>query len=248
MQTQKVIDLGRNRATPHITAQKTDEGELPAKYANHQFFYVCYPTGWEFSLQHGFLPVLNEVSLTPGLNGVPLNGDSSRAVAGSLAKGGTVIRDNDPALRDWQNYLVSYPCQGGGKHYCFKAAEYSVLPGGRVRETDYSEALTAFRLHLRDSGLVPPMHPSVYLLLLDVEHKGLERLRKEAAALRRRPEDVAAKEARIAAMIACWDGPQPSQPSVPDAAVPAAVSLKPKREKAPINTSSLHGQPQPEAP
>lgn len=238
MQTTRILNLGREQATPHRPAERVDTSALPAKMRNYPFFYVCYPTGWEFLPDRGFVPVLNEVTQRPGVNGVDEHGDPSKAVAGSMKKGGVIIRAEDPRLGPWQGYLMSYPCQKG-RHYCFMAAEFAVLPGGRVSEKDYSAELLDFRVYLRDHRIVEPMHVSVYQLLLEREQKGLERLRKEASQQRRRPEDVAAKEARIESLQAAWvaycerwyvptDAPEPE--AAPASTTPARA-LKARRER-----------------
>lgn len=202
MPNRQTIHLGT--AKPHITAEAQEDQALPPEFANHPFVFAHFTNGWEYDLEAGFVPSLCEIKGKPGCNGVGDDGKLTRALAGAMEKGGTVIHPNDGRLGEWMNYVGVFPVRGGGKHYTFIRAAYTVLPGGHVVAEDRSAELRAFKVHLRDSGIVPAMERAVFEMLMEIESKGLARIVKAHGKGQALPEAVDAKKARIAAMQKAW--------------------------------------------
>lgn len=191
-------------AAPFAPAASQDESRLPAKYANHKFVFVHYPSGWSWVDGFGFLPDLSRIVAMPGVNGVSRDGKANKATAGSIEKGGLVINTMDPRLGKWRPYIGSYDCRNGGKHWCFIRQGFTILPGGNVREDDASAAFNEFRQHLMDAGICYPMDEVVYNEKLEIEKTAIERIARDAE---KNPHRLAKYEARVArrdAMVAWW--------------------------------------------
>ena len=200
-----------------------DEG-LPAKFANNPFVYVHYPRGFTFDEVAGeFLPDLNEGHLTAGVNGVEEDARDPKILkpqkmfAGTMAKGGIIINTDDDRLGEWKNYLASFDCKGGGKHYCFVGVEFDKLPGGEAVAREASDAFREFRQYIRDHRLCHEMSEPVYNKLLSIEESALDRSIQRAQANPHLAKKVDAVEAKIAAMKKAWsklceaDNAQPVQ-------------------------------------
>lgn len=221
------MSIALTKPTPFVPSADQDERRLPASYSNHRFVFVHYPTGRTFSEEHGFIPELSTIVAKPGVNGVGKDGRLNKPIAGSIQKGGIVINPNDARLGEWVNYVASYDTVNG-KHWCFKAETFSILPGGRVAQGDNSAKFIAFRKQIDAAGMCHPMEEAVYNELREVERRACERLGKEAA---KNPHMKAAYDARVgrmAAMDAAWrklaglDAPIPADapmltPTVADA-------------------------------
>ena len=202
----------RIAATGRYQRKQVVENEgLPAKYANNPYVYIHYPRGWTFDGEVGeFLPDLNEGHLTAGVNGVDEDPRDHRILkpqkmfAGTLAKGGIIINTDDERLGEWTNYLASYECKGGGKHYCFVAVEYDILPGGEAVAREAPAEFRKFRQHIRDHKLCHGMSEPVYNKLLSVEEAALERAINRAQSNPHLSKKVEAVEVKIAAMKEAW--------------------------------------------
>lgn len=192
-----------NAPTPFVPQADQDVRRLPASFTNQRFFFVHYPAGWSFSLALGFLPDLNTIVAKKGVNGVGENGQMTKPISGSIQKGGNVINPADGRLGKWRDYVASYDTVNG-KHWCFAACRFTILPGGRVHQNDNSAEFAEFRRHLLDVGMCHALDESVYNELREVERKRLEKLGKEAA---RNPHRMAEYESRVEygrAMEAAW--------------------------------------------
>lgn len=214
---------------PFIPQADQDERRLPQKYTNQRFVYVHYPAGWSFDPVLGFLPDLNTIVAKKGVNGVGEDGRMNKPIAGSIQKGGIVINPADRRLGEWHNYVGSYDTVNG-KHWCFKACRFTILPGGNVSQNDNSAEFAAFRKHILDAGMCNSLEEPVFNELREIERKRLERAGKEAA---KNPHLKAAYEARIEvgrAMDAWWakytgaDQPTPANaPQIAPTVDPAAL-------------------------
>jgi len=187
-----------------------DEG-LPAKFANNPYVYVHYPRGFSFDDVLGeFLPDLNEGHLVAGVNGVeedPRNPKilkPQKMFAGTLAKGGIVINTDEDRLGEWKNYLASFDCKGGGKHYCFVAVEFDKLPGGEAIAREAPNQFREFRKYIRDHRLCHEMSEPVYNKLVGIEESALDRAIQRAQSNPHLGKKVEAIQARIAAMKKAW--------------------------------------------
>ena len=189
---------------PFVPETADDSSKLPAKYANYRFLFVHYPKGWGFNEADGFMPELSEIVAMPGANGIGDDGKLSKAIGGSVQKGGVIINPQDGRLGEWVNYVASYPCRNGRKHYCFKSVEFDILSDGDVKQRDTSKDYRRFLAHIRDGGFIAPMSEAVYNGLLEVEGRGLERCIKAASNNPHRAPQVEAKQKRIEAMRAAW--------------------------------------------
>ena len=234
-------------ATTYVPRTQTEATGLPPAFANYPFVCVHYPHGWAYSEEWGFVPELSEIVSKPGVNGVEIHGqgpnaviNNTKAIAGSLKKGGRIIDPKDSRLGDFREYVVFYPTTNGGKHFCFAGSEFEILPGGHVKQTDTSANYMAFKLHVRDAGLVEPMARSVYLKLRDMEHTALNRLVRRSADSPFYQEKVKAKEARMLAMDKAWEAycAKVAAPAVDE--VPAG-KMKLKAKPAAVNTKPAEG-------
>lgn len=223
---QRTITL--SGGTPYKVTAAREEDALPPAFANYPFLFVHYPIGWEYHDTAGFLPSLSAIVARPGVNGVGKDGNLSRAIGGSIQKGGIVVQTDDPRLGDWLDYVTTYPTRGGGRHYCFKGVGYVILPGGRVSTVDDPAADVAFRSHLRDAGMVHPLSHAVYQMILEIEQVGLARLEKRVNANPHLAEKLAAKRTRITAIHAAWAQIENAVVPEPAPASPAAIPTKPR--------------------
>ena len=241
MSNSTTIRMGK--PTPYVANPATEEIALPAEMANHPFIYAHAPHAWEYDSERGFLPSLSEITSKPGINGVGDDGKIARVIGWFHdEKGGILIEPTDDRLGPWKHYVASFPCQGGRKHYCFRDCGFVVLPRGRVIVEDHSAEMRDFRQHIRDSGIVAPMDPVVFDLLMEREGRGLRRLEIEVAGNRRLPEAVVAKRARMDAMRAAWAKmtaapPPEAAPAPPDAPQGHGRRIKPAPADADLNAA-----------
>lgn len=189
---------------PYQAKAAVEDQSLPRHYTNAPFWFVHYHAGWSYDLEHGFLPELSEIQQKPGVNGIGDDLKPNRAIAGSMAKGGVVIQHDQPNLGPWLNYLDRYPCRGGGFHYCFKGSQYHLLPNGGAAPQNTADTFIAFRVYLRDQGLVRTLSWPVYTQMREREGLRLTRLVKAAAKAPYMEEQVTAQRARIKAMETAW--------------------------------------------
>jgi hypothetical protein len=240
----------RNPETYHPRVQQEEEG-LPASFANAPFVHVHYPHGWSYLDGHGFVPDLSEIVSKPGVNGVTIQGhgrnaviDTSRAIAGSMKKGGRIIDPTDPRLGEFVNYVVYYPTTNGAKHFCFMGAEFEKLPGGSVTQLDTSDVHLRFRLHLRDAGLVEPMSRTVFNKLRDIAQKQANRHQTRAMNSPMAEAEYRRRVQRIAEIDAAWTAYQgaPAVHALGTAPAMAGGKLKIKATPAPpVPTGGANG-------
>lgn len=213
-------------ATPLIPAASQDENRLPPQYTNHRFEYIHYPGGWSWVEGIGFLPDLSRVVAMPGVNGVTKDGKASKALSGSIDKGGLRISPTDPRLGKWAPYIGNYLTRSGGRHWCFIKQTFTILPGGAVREDDRSAEFNEFRAHLMAAGVCYPMEEVVFNQCIEIENRGIERLARDAE---KNPYRKAAYEARVAkraAMLKWWaDRNGVTDPNATQTLTPVAAEL-----------------------
>jgi hypothetical protein len=233
--------------TPYKVTAAREEDALPAQFRNDPFVFVHYATAWEYHDTAGFLPSLSAIVATPGVNGVGKDRNMSRAIGGSVAKGGIVIATDDRRLGEYVDYIVTYSVRGGGKHYCFRGISYDILPGGRVLTVDDPGQDLAFRAHLRDAGLVHPLGRAAYNIVLEIERRGLERLEKRVNANPHLAQKLEAKRARVAAIEAAWAklSEAPAQESAaetePAVASAGVRKLRPASASADLKAAGARG-------
>ena len=235
-------------ASPYVPRTHTEATGLPASFSNYPFVCVHYPHGWSYSEAHGFVPELSEIVSKPGVNGVTMDGvgpnaviNNNRAVAGSMKKGGRIIDPKDSRLGEFMGYVVFYPTVNGSKHFCFAGSEFEILPGGHVKQTDTSARYMAFKLHVRDAGLIEPMAQSVYARIRDIEVTKLNRLVRRSADSPFYQAKVDESQKRLIAMDAAWDAyVTAAETGEADATTPPA---KPGRLKIKPQTADVSVKP-----
>lgn len=199
---------------------------LPQEYANTSFLYVAYPGGWEWdSGSKRMLPCLSEIRVKAGVNGIGDDLSAHRAVGSSRQKGGALIDPQDRRLGEWQHFITRYKVGAGkpmkqiGWHYCFRSSTFEILPGGRTSPVDGSADFRAFRAHLVDAGIVPPISGPEVSDLLSRERLGLRRLIAQAQNNPHRSDAVKAKQERVTAIEEWWAAENaPAVDAAPDAA------------------------------
>lgn len=177
---------------------------LPADMANYAFTHVHYPGGWVYDDELGFLPELSEITARPGVNGVPINGNTNLAMAGAIGKGGMIVNPTDPRLGDYRNYMARFKCVGGRHRYGLAQDEYVLLPGGEAKQEDTSAYKRGLLVHLRDNGMVHPLESPVYRKLLDIEERACRRLAERSAANPFFTDALKARQLRLAKMKQAW--------------------------------------------
>ena len=174
-----------------------------------RFVYVHYAKSWEFAgLEWGFLPIPKKVVAVPGCNGVGARGDLTPVIVGVTQKGGIYIDPTDNRLGEYEGYVQYYDCENGAKWYCDFCSEATVLPDGEIIWDSKEGALNGFRSHLRDSGILNPLIPEIYKMLLAKQVTRTERI---GAKLNRNPhlQDKYDNEVKkLEEMKACWSDTQ----------------------------------------
>lgn len=177
-------------------------GTKPGK----RFVYVHYPKSWEFvGGDHGFLPIPKRVVAVPGCNGIGKNGDLTPVIIGVTQKGGTYIDPTDNRLGEYEGYVQYYDCDNGQKWYCDFCAEATVLPDGEIIWDSKPGEWEKFRATLRDSGIIQPLIPEIYRMLLEKHSKRTERI---GSKLNRNPHlqnKYDAELKKLEDMKACWE-------------------------------------------
>jgi len=186
-----------------------------------RFIYVHYESAWNYHAEHGWLPKLSKLIAVPGVNGVGDDGSLNRVINGATAKGGTVIRPEDkrllqsgedPEEAEFYQYGRYYSTTSGERWWIEPGAEPTVTPAGRIIwNTDESVIVFArFCKHLRDAGIVEPIHPLVIAEKTANQQARVEDLQRRAAinphlatklaealavleAMRSQPDDPATK-------------------------------------------------------
>lgn len=198
----------RPKGETYRPAESVAETKLPPEFRNHPFIFVHYPTAWEWDAESKrFLPSLSQIVLRPGVNGVGDDLSPRRAIGGSVAKGGVVVRPEDSRLGEWQNFVTRYPVRtptgkGEAWHYCFRSQEFAVLPNGQAAVIEGSEDFRRFRAHLLDAKIIDEPGAVMVRAVVEVERRGLERKVREARDNPHRASEVEAKRERLAAMEA----------------------------------------------
>ena len=192
-----------------------------------RFIYVHYESAWNFHMDHGWLPKLSKLLAVPGVNGVGDDGNLQRAINGAAAKGGTVIHPNDkrllvdgedPEESEFYQYGRYFECVNGLKWWVEPGSTPTVTPTGKVFwDTERSIPIfDLFRKHIRDSGIIEPIHPLMIVEKVAAQQARVESLQNRAAlnphlqsalnqavalleAMRRPADDAATKADRKAA-------------------------------------------------
>ena len=162
-----------------------------------QYIFVHYESAWEYDAEHGWIPRLSKLLGKPGVNGVGKDGNLQPAINGATAKGGTIIRDDDRRLlRDGEDdefalfygYGRYYETAGrngspGPHWYVEPGAQPSVTPSGRILWNDDEQArvMASFRAHIRDTGIVQPIHHLTLAEYIDAQRAKVERLKSTVA-------------------------------------------------------------------
>lgn len=184
------------RAPKRQTPTETRDPDLlpvgPRTKVGKRFIYVHYESAWNFHAEHGWLPKLSKLIAVPGVNGVGEDGSLSRVINGATAKGGTVIRPEDKRLlvdgedpedAAFYQYGRYYSTTTGERWWIEPGSEPTVTPSGRIIwNTDESvKVYASFRKHLRDVGIVEPIHPLVIAEKVSSQQARVEDLQRRAS-------------------------------------------------------------------
>jgi len=172
------------------------------------FVYVHYSNAWEWDYEHAWIPELSKLVAMPGVNGTDHRMDLSKAIQGAVAKGGTYINPKDKRLlidgedeeeAIYYDYARYYECVDGRKWWVEVGQEPTVTRSGRIlwNTDEASRVVAAFKAHLRDTGMVEPMHGLVLREKLDAMRKRADGLRARAGLNPHLSEDLQYAEARL---------------------------------------------------
>mgnify|MGYP003675433403 FL=1 len=178
------------------------KNEKPAE----RFVYAHYPTRWEYNDEHGFLPTLSKIPARPGVNGVSPRGDLTAVLVVIQQQGGKFIDPTDSRLGPFMDYVQYYTCENGAKWWVDSCMEATVLPGRKVMWKAKPGAWDAFRVRLRDAGLIDPMVPEVYEMMLEKQRNKIERKAVRAGMNPVYKAQHAAEAATLEAMDKTWNG------------------------------------------
>ena len=159
----------------------SEQSKLPRNVKPRaRFWFMLHPHCWAFDAGE-WLPVPSKLHLDPGCNGVTEGGGTDLAVAQANRNGWQIIRPNDERLGDYKWYVQEVPKQGRGRVYLSVWDEASMV-GGRVFWDHDDEGWRAFRRHLVESGICPPMSKQVHQLEIHKQQSRVERLEGSAAS------------------------------------------------------------------
>ena len=164
----------------------------PRTKVGQRFIYVHYESSWNFDERYGWLPKLSRLIAVPGVNGVGDDGNLQRAINGATAKGGTVIYPNDVRLMqagedaetaEFYQYGRYYSTTTGERWWVEPGQEPTVTPAGRIlwNSDEAVEVLLRMRKHIRDVGIVDPIHPLVIAEKVSNQQQRVEQLQRSAA-------------------------------------------------------------------
>ena len=160
-----------------------------------RYIFVHYEGAWEYSPQHGWIPRLSKLLAKPGCNGVSVDKAGrvslQGAINGATAKGGTIIYDHDKRLlrqgedpddADFYLYGRFYDCTNGAQWWVEPGEVPSVTPAGKVlwNREQHVQIFAAFRAHIRDAGIVEPMHHLTLVEHLQVQQNRVNSLRERS--------------------------------------------------------------------
>ena len=194
-------------------------GQKPAA----RFVYVHYPTRWEYNAEHGFLPTLSKIPARPGVNGISRNGDLTPALVVIQQQGGRFIDPTDSRLGPFMDYVQYYTCENGAKWWVDSCMEATVLPGRKVMWKAKPGAWDGFRVHLRDHGLVDPLVPEIYELMLEKQRNKIERKAARAGMSPVYKAQYDNEVDRLDSMEKAWTGMMEQELE--------ALPIKPKRKR-----------------
>lgn len=199
------------------------EDVLPATSARPAppYFFSHYPNGWDFHLKHGFLPRLCKNTAIPGVNGAFYDPRTrevvlSRTMQGVAAKGGTVINPLDKRLiregetedsAEFYDYVRYYDRADGKKHYIEPGQIPTITTRGQViwNTDEAHDVAMRFRAHLRDAGIVEPMHHVEFVAMRKAAESRVDKLRSRLAVSPGLAHKLKEAEEYLEAMTAEWD-------------------------------------------
>lgn len=202
---------------------KTREDVLPASAARPAppYFFSHFPNAWTFHAEHGFLPRLCKHVAIPGVNGARYDERSrevklGRVKQGVTAKGGTVINPLDKRLiaageteetAEFFDYVRFYERADGKRHYIEPGQVPTITSRGQViwNTEESHKASLRFRAHLRDTGIVEPLHHVEYVALRKAAADRVDQIRSRLAVSPGASHKLAAAEKHLAAMVAEWE-------------------------------------------
>tara|TARA_Y100001963_G_scaffold157330_1_gene253310 strand:+ start:869 stop:1564 length:696 start_codon:yes stop_codon:yes gene_type:complete len=171
----KAIRLTQPTKEPAYVSRNEGIPLRPGQKPADRFVYAHYPTRWEFNEEHGFLPTLSKIPARPGVNGVSPRGDLTAVLVVIQQQGGKFIDPTDSRLGPFMDYVQYYTCENGAKWWVDSCMEATVLPGRKVMWKAKPGAWDAFRVHLRDSGVIDPLVPEIYEMMLEKQRNKLDR-------------------------------------------------------------------------
>ena len=231
--------------------------------ANVGFRYAADPNGWAFCADTGeFLPVLRELRLDPGVNGVDRSQSEKPLISSVTERRWGWISPDDRRLGEFSGYCVSIRNDKGGRHH-FSIFQAPRMVGKRLHwidgldESGAARARAAgeaigpqvgryrdFLRHLVSSGIVAPMDRAVRdavirrqeeLLLARTDRLGSDPQNQalaESIAAIRLVLDAMRRGVPVAQILAERGAP----PSEPAAAAPSPIPPRSRPRSRPRKT------------
>jgi hypothetical protein len=164
----------------------------PRTKVGRRFIYVHYESSWRFDAELGWLPKLSRLAAVPGVNGVGEDGNLQRAINGATAKGGIIIQPldkrllregEDPEEAEFYRYGRYYDCANGDRWWVEPGMEPTITPAGRIiwNASEAERTIARMRAHIRDTGIVEPIHPLVIAEKVSNQRQSIESLQRSVA-------------------------------------------------------------------
>ncbi len=203
------------RRSPVVSADPDLLPAGPRTRPGSAYVFIHYDNAWRYHETHGWIPQLSKLVAQPGVNGTDRRMDLSKAIQGAVSKGGTFIEPRDKRLlidgededdARFYDYARFYETTDGRKWWVEPGQMPTVTRSGRIlwNDDENSAAMAAFSAHIRDAGIVEPMHELTYADKIDGARNRVENIRSRVGMNPHLSAELKAAEERLEAMSAAW--------------------------------------------
>lgn len=143
-----------------------DKAELlPIHRTRFRYLYQFHPLRWYYDEadaaegNDGWLPVLGQLNISPGVNGVADGNVIDAAVLRNQRDGWTIIDDHDKRLGEFSDYMQRFPARGPA--VWASIFESVRVVGNRAMWSFDADRYRRFLRHLVDKGIVPQIDDAI---------------------------------------------------------------------------------------
>ena len=236
------------RPERHSPIMREDTSRLPIRKGTKipQPYVFVHWDQWEYDDTHGWIPLLAKIIAQPGVNGVPTGGSLTSTLSVVASKGGNIIDPNDVRLvekgetketSEWYQYPRYFLTQGANpQKYWVEPGMEPTINGNRVLwdKKKIGETSARFRAHLRDSGMVQPMHRLTLDSELALERARVERMAGRVGMNPHLKAELKRREDRLVAMEEAFHAKAESD-------MKTGTKIKPTRSKRKITSEVADG-------